>query len=110
VVMYAGRVVEHGPMTEVLRSPRHPYTRALIDSIPTPATPRDLPMPAIAGSVPAPAETPPGCRFHPRCPLAQDRCSAAEPPLYDLGTKRASRCWLHETAWSEPAGEVHRVG
>ncbi|NBE95567.1 ATP-binding cassette domain-containing protein [Nonomuraea sp. K271] len=112
VVMYAGRVVEHGPVAEVLRSPRNPYTRALIDSIPTPATPRDRPMPAIAGSVPTPAEAPSGCRFHPRCPSALERCSEAEPPLYGLEPGRASRCWLHEGAPQTPpatAGEVHHV-
>ncbi|MCI2415808.1 ABC transporter ATP-binding protein [Saccharopolyspora sp. K220] len=108
VVMYAGRVVEHGPVTEVLRSPRNPYTRALIDAIPTPATPRDRPMSAIAGSVPALAEMPAGCRFHPRCPSVHDRCSVAEPPLFELGSATASRCWLHENA--PTAGEVHGVG
>ncbi len=113
VVMYAGRVVEHGPVADVLRSPSNPYTQALIDSIPTPATPRDAPMPAIRGNVPTPAEAPPGCRFHPRCPSVFDRCSRAEPPLLELGAGRASRCWLHdETAPSRGRGtqEVHRVG
>ncbi|WP_165975108.1 ABC transporter ATP-binding protein [Nonomuraea deserti] len=113
VVMYAGRVVEQGPVAEVLRSPRNPYTRALIDSIPTPATPRDQPMPAIAGSVPTPAEAPAGCRFHPRCPSVLDRCSEAEPPLYELRPGRASRCWLHDGALragpAPAAGEVHHV-
>ncbi|MGP3928952.1 ABC transporter ATP-binding protein [Nonomuraea sp. KM88] len=113
VVMYTGRVVEQGPVAEVLRSPRNPYTRALIDSIPTPATPRDRPMPAIAGSAPTPAEAPSGCRFHPRCPSVHDRCPEAEPPLYELRPGRASRCWLHEGSLQAPpapaAGEVHHV-
>ncbi|GGP11003.1 ABC transporter ATP-binding protein [Nonomuraea glycinis] len=114
VVMYAGQVVEHGLVEDVLRDPRNPYTKALIDSIPTPATPRDRPMPAIAGNVPTPAQAPPGCRFHPRCPSVFERCSVDAPRLYQLGETRASRCWLHET---EPSGsvaetveEVHRVG
>jgi oligopeptide/dipeptide ABC transporter ATP-binding protein len=98
LVMYAGRVVEQGPVAEVLRAPRNPYTRALIDSIPTPTTPRDMPMPAIAGTVPHPSEMPDGCRFHPRCPSVHDRCAESEPRLYDLGPGRASRCWLHEDA------------
>ncbi|GAA5068950.1 ABC transporter ATP-binding protein [Thermocatellispora tengchongensis] len=114
VVMYAGRVVEHGPVAEVLRAPRNPYTQALIASIPTPATPRDRPMAAIPGSVPTPAAAPPGCRFHPRCPSAQDRCAEEEPPLYDLGARRASRCWLHDAPWAGSAaavgGEVRRAG
>jgi oligopeptide/dipeptide ABC transporter ATP-binding protein len=105
LVMYAGRVVEQGLVAEVLRDPRNPYTRALIESIPTPATPRDLPMPAIAGNVPHPHDLPGGCRFHPRCPAAFDRCPTDEPPLLDLGAGRTSRCWLHE-----PAKEVARAG
>jgi oligopeptide/dipeptide ABC transporter ATP-binding protein len=80
----------------VLRDPRNPYTRALIDSIPTPATPRDQPMPAIAGNVPHPSDLPSGCRFHPRCPSALDRCATDEPPLLDLEPGRTSRCWRHE--------------
>ncbi|GAA1172055.1 ABC transporter ATP-binding protein [Pseudonocardia alaniniphila] len=102
VVMYAGKVVEQGPVEEILRTPRNPYTRALLDSIPTRAVPRDQPMPAIAGAVPHPLEIPTGCRFHPRCPTALPRCSTAEPVLVDLGPGRTSRCWLHE----EPAAPV----
>jgi oligopeptide/dipeptide ABC transporter ATP-binding protein len=105
LVMYAGKVVEQGAVDEVLRDPRNPYTRALIESIPTPATPRDLPMPAIAGNVPHPSDLPGGCRFHPRCRSAMDRCGTDEPPLVDLGSGRTSRCWQHE-----PASEVARVG
>ncbi|TWF80825.1 peptide/nickel transport system ATP-binding protein/oligopeptide transport system ATP-binding protein [Pseudonocardia hierapolitana] len=105
LVMYAGKVVEQGAVDEVLRDPRNPYTRALIESIPTPSTPRDLPMPAIAGNVPHPSDLPGGCRFHPRCRSAMDRCGTDEPPLVDLGSGRTSRCWQHE-----PASEVARVG
>jgi len=105
LVMYAGRVVEQGAVDDVLRDPRNPYTRALIESIPTPATPRDLPMPAIAGNVPHPSDLPGGCRFHPRCPAVLDRCATDDPPLVDLGPGRVSRCWQHE-----PASEVARVG
>jgi oligopeptide/dipeptide ABC transporter ATP-binding protein len=105
LVMYAGKVVEQGAVHDVLRNPRNPYTRALIESIPTPATPRDLPMPAIAGNVPHPSALPGGCRFHPRCPSALARCATDEPPLVDLGPGRTSRCWQHVGA-----GEVARVG
>jgi oligopeptide/dipeptide ABC transporter ATP-binding protein len=110
LVMYAGRVVEQGPVAEVLSAPRNPYTRALIDSIPTPTTPRDAPMPAIAGTVPHPSEMPGGCRFHPRCPSALDRCATGEPQLYDLGPGRASRCWLHEVDAPVNVEEVSGVG
>jgi len=105
LVMYAGQVVEQGPVADVLRDPRNPYTRALIESIPTPSTPRDLPMPAIAGNVPHPSDLPGGCSFHPRCPSVLDRCATDDPPLLDLGPGRTSRCWRHE-----PAAEVARVG
>jgi oligopeptide/dipeptide ABC transporter ATP-binding protein len=105
LVMYAGRVVEQGPVREVLRDPRNPYTRALIESIPTPATPRDLPMPAIPGNVPHPSDLPGGCRFHPRCPAALDRCATEEAPLHALAPGRTSRCWRHV-----PAEGVARAG
>ena len=103
LVMYAGQVVEQGAVDDVLRRPRNPYTRALIESIPTPATPRDLPMPAIGGNVPHPSDLPGGCRFHPRCPSVLDRCATDDPPLLDLGPGRTSRCWRHERA-TEVAG------
>ncbi len=105
LVMYAGQVVEQGRVADVLRDPRNPYTRALIESIPTPTTPRDLPMPAIAGNVPHPSDLPGGCSFHPRCPSVLDRCATDDPPLLDLGPGRTSRCWRHD-----PAAEVARVG
>ncbi|HLU54499.1 MAG TPA: ABC transporter ATP-binding protein [Pseudonocardia sp.] len=105
LVMYAGRVVEQGTVDEVLRDPRNPYTRALIESIPTPSTPRGEPMPVIAGNVPHPAALPDGCRFHPRCPVVLDRCAVDEPALVDLGAGRSSRCWQHVAA-----PEVARVG
>jgi oligopeptide/dipeptide ABC transporter ATP-binding protein len=105
LVMYAGRVVEQGAVDDVLRDPRNPYTRALIESIPTPTTPRDLPMPAIAGTVPHPSDLPGGCRFHPRCPSVLDRCATDDPPLVDLGPGRTSRCWRHSSV-----AEVARAG
>jgi oligopeptide/dipeptide ABC transporter ATP-binding protein len=105
LVMYAGRVVEQGAVDDVLRDPRNPYTRALIESIPTPSTPRDRPMPAIAGNVPHPTDLPGGCRFHPRCQSVMDRCATDDPPLVELGPGRTSRCWRHA-----PVGEVARAG
>ncbi|WP_199432650.1 ABC transporter ATP-binding protein [Qaidamihabitans albus] len=107
VVMYAGRVVEQGAVADVLRSPRNPYTRALIDSIATPTTPRDVPLPAIAGSVPNAADFPAGCRFHPRCPEVLDRCRTSEPPLLDIEPGRSSRCWRHDAG---QAGEPVAAG
>ncbi len=81
-VMYAGRVVEHGPTAEVLSRPRHPYTAALLSSNPS-ATPPGTRLPAIAGAVPLAGEVIGGCRFHPRCPRAIDRCSVERPALRD---------------------------
>jgi oligopeptide transport system ATP-binding protein len=80
-IFYAGRVVESGHRDEVLRRPRHPYTRALLDALPHPESARDRPLVAIAGSPPSPARVPSGCAFHPRCTYAQTSCSQDVPPL-----------------------------
>lgn len=95
-VMYAGKLVEQGTVEKVLNDPQNPYTAALLQSIPSPALSRDSLMPAIRGAVPSLLEMPAGCRFHPRCPRALDRCGTHEPPLFRLPEQRDSRCWLHE--------------
>ncbi|MBA3795630.1 MAG: ABC transporter ATP-binding protein [Chloroflexi bacterium] len=92
VVMYAGRIVEQGNTTEVLAAPQHPYTEALLKSIPGVATERGQPLPVIRGSVPSPFDWPAGCRFAPRCDYVFDRC-AQEPGLMVAETG-LSRCWL----------------
>lgn len=89
-VMYLGRIVEEGTAAEVLGQPRHPYTRALLASVPR-LEARDTP-PAAPGEPPNPAAPPPGCAFHPRCPLAIDACREALPPLTDLGDGHLVRC------------------
>lgn len=81
-VMYAGQIVEFGPVTEIFTQQRHPYTRSLLRSAPD-RYKADGPLPALAGSVPNLSRIPPGCAFHPRCPLAQPLC--AEPPGPELG-------------------------
>jgi peptide/nickel transport system permease protein len=89
VVMYAGEVVEEGPAEAVLAAPRHPYTAALIASTPEGEADR---LSAIPGTVPQPWAMPAGCRFAPRCVLAQPACTETAPALEDVGPGRAARC------------------
>ena len=80
-VFYAGRVVETGPRSELIQRPRHPYTRALLDSLPHPELPADHPLVPIAGSPPSPDSVPAGCAFHPRCAYRVPECELAVPQL-----------------------------
>jgi oligopeptide/dipeptide ABC transporter ATP-binding protein len=89
-VMYAGELVEEGPTSQVLFRPRHPYTRALVESLPESATAG--PLPSIPGSPPEPGRIPQGCAFAPRCPLASEECRVAPIPLVNVGTAHSSRC------------------
>ena len=93
-VMYAGQIVEAGPVSQVLRTPRHPYTQALLQSIPVLGMRQDEALKVIRGTVPSPMDWPTGCRFAPRCDFRFSRCDEA-PELFDLGDRR-SRCWLCE--------------
>jgi peptide/nickel transport system ATP-binding protein len=78
-VMYLGRFVERAPVDALFSDPRHPYTRALLASVLTPEPGKGLPDVGLGESYPDPANIPPGCRFHPRCPLVQDRCRSESP-------------------------------
>jgi oligopeptide/dipeptide ABC transporter ATP-binding protein len=93
-VMYAGRVVEKGPASALLNSPRHPYSRGLLDALPNLETAR-VPIP-IAGSVPSPGRYPLGCRFHDRCPRAFEPC-ARDPLWSPLGPGHGVACHLYQT-------------
>jgi oligopeptide/dipeptide ABC transporter ATP-binding protein len=92
-VMYAGRLVEWGPVTRIFDSPAHPYTRALLESIPRMGDGRDR-LTAIEGQPPDLAAPPPGCAFHPRCPQAMAQCRETAPPETALGPRHTARCWL----------------
>jgi oligopeptide/dipeptide ABC transporter ATP-binding protein len=91
-VMYAGKIVEQAPVRELFDDPKHPYTRALLGSVPKLGS-RD-PLTAIAGQPPNLADLPPGCAFHPRCPQAVARCGTDEPPEVHAGDGSRARCWL----------------
>ena len=88
-VMYLGRIIELGTTEQVWSDPQHPYTQALVAAIPRPdgagVLPQDLP-----GDVPDPAAPPPGCRFHPRCPIAQDRCRQTDPRLETVAGRQVA--------------------
>ena len=81
-VMYLGRIVEHGPASDVVRNPQHPYTKALLSVVPK-RDPRERATPQIlTGETPNPVDVPAGCRFHPRCPVAEERCRLDDPQLH----------------------------
>jgi peptide/nickel transport system ATP-binding protein len=90
-VMYAGQIVEHGPVRDVLQRPCHPYTKALIDSVPDISLDVER-LRAIPGSVPVPGAYPGGCRFHPRCPWVQPACAKMAPELAPVTKGRMVRC------------------
>jgi peptide/nickel transport system ATP-binding protein len=93
-IMYLGRIVEMGPLLELYRHPRHPYTEALLAAVPVPDPlfRRTTAMPR--GEIPNPINPPSGCRFHPRCPIAEKRCSEEEPELLQPGDEHIVACHL----------------
>jgi oligopeptide/dipeptide ABC transporter ATP-binding protein len=106
-VMYAGRVVERGSADAVFRSPQHPYTEALLHSIPALGATQAQPLKVIRGMVPSALAWPAGCRFAARCDYTFDRCLDDDPPLMQAGVQRAA-CWLCENGARASAGVAPR--
>ena len=92
MVMYLGQAMEIGPVKEVIHNPKHPYTRALIGAVPVPDPRVRRPIPKISGDISRPIDPPPGCRFAPRCPYADESCSE------NLLALDASNPTLHQAA------------
>ena len=92
-VMYAGKIVEQAPVSDLFRNPSHPYTRGLFASLPSINTDGDR-LATITGNVPPAYRFPSGCRFHPRCPEAFDRCGKEIPPSFEIGADHTAACWL----------------
>jgi oligopeptide/dipeptide ABC transporter ATP-binding protein len=95
IVMYAGQVVEHTDVFTLFSSPKHPYTKGLLDSTPK-IHERNEELLTIEGTVPTPAAMPKGCRFQPRCPYAMEKCVDEAPVLEETSAGHKVRCWLHE--------------
>ncbi|MCU1490516.1 MAG: transporter ATP-binding protein [Acidimicrobiaceae bacterium] len=98
VVMYAGRVVEDAPTGRLFERPTHPYTEALLGSLPGPGVGHRSALTQIGGTPPDPSRLPPGCPYRARCPYAFDRCAVEEPPLLDRNGSLAA-CWKEPELW-----------
>ena len=94
-VLYLGQLVEEGPAEEVVDNPLHPYTKALLTAIPLAGGKPGLEKVYLRGEIGDPSNPPRGCRLHPRCPFATEKCSREEPPLVEVGKGRFVRCWLY---------------
>ena len=97
MVMYAGEIVESGPVLDLFRSPLHPYTIGLMKSIPTlePTQGKLSKLNEISGVVPSLSQIPSGCPFHPRCPSVETRCKTEKPKLKKIANEYSVSCWLH---------------
>ena len=110
LVMYAGRIVEELPATALQHGAAHPYTRALVATVPDMSTDRERPLATIPGRPPHPARRPDGCAFAPRCPLASDRCRAEVPELAPVGDGRRVACWHPQSDAATSDAEMDTVG
>ena len=94
-VMYLGRIVERGSAQEVLRSPKHPYTQALLSAVPVPRLDAHTAAIRLLGETPSPANPPAGCHFHPRCPQAMEVCRQRYPETTGVSATRTVNCHLY---------------
>jgi oligopeptide/dipeptide ABC transporter ATP-binding protein len=94
-IMYLGRIVETGPTADIINNPLHPYTQALIAAVLIPDPNAMHKEPLIKDMIPSAAHIPSGCRFHPRCPMAMDRCRVEAPPVVTNERGHSVECWLH---------------
>jgi len=94
VVMYAGRIVEEGPVEQIFRSPQHPYTWSLLRSVPRVDELLKDRLVSIKGLPPDLSRLPTGCKFHPRCPFVVQRCKEEEPGLDEVAPNQVARCWV----------------
>jgi peptide/nickel transport system ATP-binding protein len=92
-VMYAGKIVETAPTSVLFKAPKHPYTTALVNSVPRLDRNKDDRLDSIEGQPPSMANLPPGCRFAPRCTFTQDICRKQEPPEVKIGEEHSVSCW-----------------
>jgi oligopeptide/dipeptide ABC transporter ATP-binding protein len=108
--MYLGRLAELAPSRDLYAFPRHPYTGALLSAVPiaNPRRGRGRSAFVLAGDVPNPINPPSGCRFHPRCPRAQDECSLSDPPLALRAAAHEAACFFPLEKWPLTADEMRR--
>jgi peptide/nickel transport system ATP-binding protein len=111
-VMYAGQVVEYCDVSAAFKRTLHPYTAGLLASLPKLGSVQDA-LRVIPGNVPNPARFPTGCRFHPRCPLAEERCRREEPPVLTFDGNHLTRCWRADEIAAgkiDPTGDTQTAG
>jgi oligopeptide transport system ATP-binding protein len=100
-VMYLGKIVEMGTTEEVFEKTQHPYTEALLSALPHPVPVRRQRKAALEGDIPSPLDIPKGCRFHPRCPIAEEICRTNEPPLRQISPTHQLLCHLRPSNWEQ---------
>ena len=111
IVMYLGKIAEVAEGVDLYRTPKHPYTGALLSAVPiaNPHVGRERKGVVLEGDVPNPINPPSGCRFHPRCPRAQEICSEIDPPLVEVGSMHQAACLFPLEAWPLTASEMETV-